>query len=157
QSFDDPDLPDWAKDSRKQQREEMNSILANVFTGSVMSDWVTSEPPHNWLFTEAPHWAITAEQLPRQNPKEFLSRVFSFIGSMASWIELNAKVISTESVSSLDALEGRRKTSVGQHLNLIQEYALEIQKAVKEAPTYLESKVPPQIDQNSLPHEPKTG
>ena len=112
--------------------------LANLFTGSVVSDWVISEPPHAWLFAELPRWAETSETLPGLTPDEILTHILDLINQMTWQIERNARVITKESVASLVAQEYTPQTIVGHHVTTILECALEIRKAIEELPAYLD-------------------
>lgn len=133
----DSEVPHWVK----QHNQRLAAEVADVFTGSAVSDWVTSQPPHGWLFAPISYEGETAEQLMQYSPEEVLRRVCALIDQRARDIGLNAKAINGDPSAPLTELEKVATGITAGHLvNSILDYSEEIQKAVKEARAYLEAK-----------------
>jgi hypothetical protein len=114
--------------------------LANVFVGSAMSEWVESEPPHSWLFGPSITYyrAESADQLMEYPSEEALGRVLSRIDYLAWFIELHAKAVNRDPVASCQAVNDPSvEMTVGHFTTAMLDYALEIQRAAREAQAYL--------------------
>jgi hypothetical protein len=141
----DPNVPDW----RRRHDEQWASEVAHVFTGSVVSDWVLSQPPHGWLFAPIPYIGETAAPLLQHPPEEVLRRVCALIAQRAWNIKVNAEAINEDPTATLAAFEKMMAGMTAGHLvNSILEDCEEILKTVSEARAYLEAKtVPPTKDE----------
>jgi hypothetical protein len=123
---------------------QIANLQANVFVGFGASEWVASEPPHEWLFGERTIWAKNVEQLLQYPPEEVLRRISQDVDYLAWWIELNANAINEKSAAtSQEVAISSGGMTIGHFATAILEYALEIQKALKEANKYLEAKASP--------------
>ena len=118
------------------------SEIRSVFTGTLASDWVASNPPHDWLFAETPYWTKTKERLSTGSLDEVLRKLTGLVNWMTRDIESNAKALDKDKLVSLPVtkLASTQSTTVGHHVNTILESILEIQKAVKEVSDYLDGK-----------------
>jgi hypothetical protein len=118
----------------------------DVFVGSIMSDWVTAEPPHGWLFTQLPYRAISAERLLQYPPDEVLNHIVREIDILAWYIEAGSNHINRDSNASSQVLD-KAGTTVGHVGNSILENARQIRKTITEFRAYLEAKVPPEASE----------
>lgn len=130
------DIPDEVN----RYNERLASELSTVFAGSVVSDWVVSEPPHNWLFAQVSNNDEPAAWLSQYPRDEVLKRLFYGIDNHIWSLEQDAKKIYADPTAASTAMAGMSAgTTVGHLVNGILEYAEEIHKKVGEAYKYLES------------------
>jgi hypothetical protein len=127
------------------QRNKRETVerFTGVFAGHAESNWVTVEPPHDWLFGDrAASFGIeTSEQLAQYPSGEVLRRVFGNIDYLAWYIELNAKRIvePAEAQFHKSGVPGAGMTT-GHYATNMLEYALLIQRVIAEVKRYLEPK-----------------
>jgi hypothetical protein len=142
----DSTLPDWTR----KNFERWASELAGVFTGSAVSDWVPSQPPHDWLFVPIPYPGETVAQLMQHSPEEVLRRICDLIDQWACEIKFDAKEINEAPTASLAALEEMRiGATVGHLVHSILEDSENIQQTVSEARAYLKARYGTQTDDRS--------
>lgn len=118
-----------------------------VFVGSVVSDWVTSQPPHDWLFAQTIANGESARTLLHYPPEEVLMILCNEIETKARLIELNAKIIHEDpTVPSMALNKMSTGETVGNVVDSILEYTGEIRKAIREKRIYLGAR--PHSEQN---------
>jgi hypothetical protein len=118
-----------------------------VFVGSVMSDWVLSLPPHDWLLAEKSYRGHTAEDLMNLSPDEAFKSVAYWINSRARNIAQDAAEINENQIVTSIAMDNILPgVTVGHVINNILEFAEDIHKVVGEIYSYLETKSLPQTD-----------
>lgn len=112
-----------------------------VFVGSVVSDWVTSLPPHDWLFTQTPNWEELATRLRGRSPDDVLYIFCNEIESQARLIELKAMLIHEDSLAASTVLgEMSPQMTVDHAVNSILEITAAIRHALREKRIYMGSK-----------------